>query len=219
MKYRITTLIGLFFAIFACKNAPPPPPSAPPVVKMRGLLQYGGGKFAFRDGANGNLYMLSDSTKNLAVQYGKTTQPAYAPGEPVYAELSGRIYGAAETAVLGVTKIDSVSAINIQHAPLPFEFWCSGTEPFWSLHISKVTQGIYFKDYGTATGLTYPWVKAKTGIDTWTYHVQSKADNHLDVVIKKEPCNDGMSDTKYQYSATIKIGQQTFRGCAVKWGE
>lgn len=34
------------------------------------------------------------------------------------------------------------------------------------------------------------------------------------ITLKKEACSDGMSNTKYPYTATVLVGADTLKGCA-----
>jgi uncharacterized membrane protein len=43
--------------------------------------------------------------------------------------------------------------------------------------------------------------------------------NNITVQIKKEPCSDGMSEKKYNYSAEVNLNGKIYKGCAVIPGE
>ena len=42
--------------------------------------------------------------------------------------------------------------------------------------------------------------------------------SRLTVVVEKAPCNNGMSDAKYPYKASVKVGETVYKGCAAHPG-
>ena len=85
---------------------------------------------------------------------------------------------------------------------------CFGTEPFWSVEISEAKNTIKYKTMEGDSTLM-PFVKGVEKDSSWIFNAAK-----LNVVIKKEKCNDGMSDTEHEYSANVTIAGKELKGCA-----
>ncbi|MBD6615995.1 hypothetical protein FNW02_09175 [Komarekiella sp. 'clone 1'] len=97
------------------------------------------------------------------------------------------------------------------------EFIARGTEPFWSVTVSK--SGIIYSSPDTKR-LTFPYVvplKAEgRPVDlVRVYQLRSNGNNLL-IINKVNDCSDGMSDKNYPYSATFILKNKVFEGCAEK---
>ncbi len=87
-----------------------------------------------------------------------------------------------------------------------------GTEPFWSAEItaSETTVSrpgetdVIVKKYETRQD------------DKWAIISIKDAKGEFFVTLTKGECSDGMSDTKYKYNATVLVGAETLKGCAMK---
>ena len=85
----------------------------------------------------------------------------------------------------------------------------TGTEPFWAVNIRR--------DGLTLTGVDRPKLTAPnpgpaTGSKkaTWDAPVAGGA---LRIELEELNCSDGMSDRTYPYTATVRIGDETLKGC------
>jgi uncharacterized membrane protein len=193
----------------------------PPVVSMTGLLQFGSGRFAFRDCKTNALYMVIDSTERLQLAYRAACQPAPIPAEAVYAEVKGRVSTHTAGPILSIVAVDSMAAKNSRNTCVPYDFWCSGTEPFWSLQISRTEDGIFLKNIADETGKNFNYNAPKVEGKRWEY-TGANRDNPAEtitVVVEQEPCSDGMSDLRFNYSTTVRIGKTLLRGCALRQNE
>lgn len=197
----------------------------PPVGTFTGLIRYDKGICNFTDCTTKALYLICDSTMSIPGYYKKACQPAECPDESVFAIVKARLFKGADPhsdpGILAIIGIDSMAGQNWSNTCVPYEFWCTGTEPFWSLHISKAEQGLFFKNMGDETGKTFDWSPPVQSGNTLTYTVKNRIDSRetMTVTITKEACNDGMSDLNFNYSATLKSGKEGWKGCGVKWGE
>lgn len=95
------------------------------------------------------------------------------------------------------------------------EFIARGTEPFWSMTIGK--KGIVYSS-PDAKPQTFPYVKPLAAAGrpvNWVrvYRLKGKTNNIL-IIKQVDNCSDGMSDTKYSYSATFILGNRVLDGCA-----
>ena len=228
-------LISLALILVRCGNDPAPAnspttalaPAAPKPATLRGLYfqtAQGGFLMACSDlaknaGGHQSVTPVADQTGQLDSLYRSACQPAPVPEESVFAVLSGTLL----QNTLTVTRIDTLQPKNFFNTCVPYEFWCSGTEPFWSLQISQGEGGIFLKNMAEESGTAYIWAAPETnGSTLWTYRAKPKLDatgQPIQVTIRKQTCNDGMSDLRFDYSAEVKLGSQTLRGCAVRQGE
>ncbi len=183
---------------------------------VRGSFHLAAANYLIRDCNTGQLYTVNP-TPALDSLYRQACEPINYPAETVYAVLRGSLNGEKLT----VTDIDAVESKNPWNTCTPFEFWCSGTEPFWDLEISQAEGGIFYQDIGREKGTKYAWVAPKINGDIWTYEVPATADGHpaLRIVIKKEPANNGMSDLVYNYSTELTVNGEKRSGVAIRWGE
>lgn len=197
----------------------------PPVATFTGMLRYDRGICNFTDCANGAFYMISDSTMSIPGHYKKACQPAECPDESVFAIVKARLFKGtdqrSDPGTLAIIAIDSMSGKNWSNTCIPWEYWCTGTEPFWNIQISKAERGLFFKNMGDETGKTFDWAPPVSTGNTTTYTVKNRAApaETMTLVITKETCSDGMSDLVYNYSVTVSIGKEIWRGCGVKSGE
>jgi len=96
------------------------------------------------------------------------------------------------------------------------EFTALGTEPFWSI---KTTEGtiVYSTPelpYGVRliAGSGYSRNELK-GQESASFSAKLNGEV-LVLRIEKGTCSDGMSDTVYPFTATLRIGTRTEKGCA-----
>ena len=116
---------------------------------------------------------------------------------------------------LEVTKQSNSSLVAATPAKVE-EFTAVGTEPFWSLTISR--NGIVYST-PDAKSVKYPYIAPKAALSRpldllRVYKLTGKTSGFL--VIKKGDCSDGMSDRVYPYDATVILGNQVLEGCAYK---
>jgi uncharacterized membrane protein len=233
-KYACVALLGLLLPLGACQGgsdsaAANQDAGLPPVATFKGQIQYGAGKFAFFDCASGKVYAISDSTMSLGRLYQKACQPAACPGESAMITAQGRLFTKAdpgmgeEHGILAVVGIDSLYTRTMDNACVPFNYWCHGTEPFWSLVVSKREGGFFFKELASEKGRYYTWspfTLTEHNTTTFVVHEYRNSDAKMTVYIRPERSNDGMSDQEYNYSATIVTPDgRTLRGVAVAWDE
>jgi len=211
------TLLLLALGLYQCQEGSQtsaPASSAEPVSStLRGYYAVQKNTATLRSCADDKKYQIQDATGTLDSLYKAACFPAPIPGEAVYAVLNGTL--AADGNTFTATRVDTLQSKNRFTACMPWEFWCSGTEPFWSLQISEAEGGIFFKNMGDETGQAFTWKAPQTdGKSSWLYETEG-----LRITIKKGPCSDGMSDMEYNYSVEIQRNGETFRGCAVRRGE
>jgi uncharacterized membrane protein len=226
-------LLLLAFCLSNCNETPKPAASevqsfafnSSNPTTLRGYYVLGDEVNMFRNCADNKQYWVKDATRSLDSLYRLACLPAPIPYEAVYAVFTGILEpkdtasAAAETAgIFTVTQVDTLQPKSKFNACLPWEFWCHGTEPFWSLQISEAEGGIFLKNMADETGTQFAWAEPTTDNQTsWVYEIISS--EPLKIFIKKEKCNDGMSEIEYDYSVIVTQNDATLRGCAVRGGE
>lgn len=96
------------------------------------------------------------------------------------------------------------------------EFIASGTEPFWSVTVSK--KGIIYSTPESRQSFPYVAPLKASGrpvdvVRVYRLRGNNKTTNTL-VIQKVASCSDGMSDIKYPYSAIFISGNTVLEGCA-----
>ncbi|MFM2064344.1 MAG: hypothetical protein RLZZ507_4015 [Cyanobacteriota bacterium] len=97
------------------------------------------------------------------------------------------------------------------------EFIARGTEPFWSLTVSK--RGIVYSS-PEIKQQTFPYAAPLKADGRPTdvvrvYRFRGRENNML-ILKKVSSCSDGMSDRNYPYSAILMLGNRVLEGCAEK---
>ncbi len=220
-------LLLLAFGLAGCTESPKPSASQSPIpITLRGYYILGDEVNMLRNCADNKQYWVNDATGLLDSMYQQACFPAPIPYEAVYAVLTGTLgpkdsigFASEADGTFTANSVDTLQAKTMFNACMPFEFWCHGTEPFWSLQISEAEGGIFLKNMADETGTQLAWTEPRSDNTTsWVYETGSE-DAPLKIVIKKGKCNDGMSDIEYGYSAEITVSGETLRGCAVRGGE
>ncbi len=226
---KISSFGLMLFFVTACSDTPPSSSTAPennlqravapqPIQVLRGMYAAGPQGNSFYTCSDGKMYRVNGQPASLDSLYESARGPAPYDGESVYAVVEGR-FGTSDN-TLTISRVDSMAGHSVFNTCLPFDFWCTGTEPFWRLLISEQEAGFGFKLIGEDRGQIFPWRAAKTDGRTWTYESSDPATGQkLKVVVRKTACSDGMSDRRFNYAAEINLGAYTLRGCAVRYGE
>ena len=89
-------------------------------------------------------------------------------------------------------------------------FHCIGTEPFWSIVVTD-TAILY-----TSPEKREVWraAKAEAAGNASVFRTRDAAGNAIEITIRPGRCNDGMSDTIYEYTVTVDRGGRILKGCA-----
>lgn len=87
-----------------------------------------------------------------------------------------------------------------------------GTEPFWSVAV-KPGSATYTRPGETKVVET---VFQVTEQDTKSNVMIKSIKGDFFLTLTKGDCNDGMSETKYEYASTVLVGAESLTGCALK---
>lgn len=196
------------------RQTPPQADKNAPQI-MRGSFKIQADAYLLHDCGTGKIHTVKPAPL-LDSLYRTACLSIVYPEKSVYAVLRGTL----ADEVMTVTDIDAVEAKNPWNTCIPFEFWCSGTEPFWDLEISEAEGGLFYQDIGRAQGAKYAWTAPKINANTWIYDVPAnQGQPAFRVVIKKENANNGMSEVTYNYSSEITVNGEKRQGVAIRWGE
>jgi uncharacterized membrane protein len=223
----------LLFVIWACSNQTQPnnaatqavPSSQLPNAEVKKYIGMVGstaeGIFFRQCGKDTVSYAVMDSTGEIIKRI-KAALPYGYEGQTVMATVEGTLKGKATEGVaarydnvLTVHKITALAAKDWDGYCFGFEFVVFGTEPFWAVEIAKREGYIDFNDAGNEKYYHFKYNEPLREGDTTTYEsVGFDGTGSIKIVIKKEKCNDGMSEKAYPFSATVSLNGKMYKGCA-----
>lgn len=227
--YQRSGLFGLASLLcFSCgqrtKSTGESAGSMPDTVLVNGIYTYSRELSSFLEcGNDSTTYWLADPDSLLGTE-AREFQFFPTDRNSVFAELEavklpsqeGESLAAQYDSTLKVIRVLNVSAKSFQTDCFPFDFWCLGNEPFWSVEISGGENIIRLYDLGTESAYYYQYVEPAVEGNTHTYDIPAEAEQPpMKITVKEENCSDGMSDRTYDYSVTVSTGDRTLEGCAI----
>src|SRR3546814_593801 len=206
------------------KNTDKSAAGGPDTVLVKGIYTYSPEINRFLEcGDDSTTYRVEDPDSLLSA--GAREYQFFPSGRnSVFAELEavklpaqeGGTQAAEYDSLLKVVRVLNVTAKNFKTDCFPYDFWCLGNEPFWSVEISGGENLIRLTDMGTESAYFYEYTEPTIENDLYTYDVPAESGQpSLKIIVKKEPCSDGMSDRDYDYSVTARYGDRTLNGCAI----
>jgi uncharacterized membrane protein len=93
-----------------------------------------------------------------------------------------------------------------------------GNEPFWNVRVA--TREILYRDPEHQDGYRFPPVTAVVEGDARVFRTRRSipagepGPRTLELRIQQGACSDRMSDREYSMIALLKIGEETYTGCA-----
>ncbi len=134
--------------------------------------------------------------------------------QPIYVEAKGIL----QPKDFVIKEVFKAEQKNFRNTCIPYDFWCIGTEPFWNIQISKIENLIDFYDPMEQKNYHFEYSDPKNEKNRIVYTAKNKTDK-IQITIKTEACSDGMSERTYQHAAEINLNGNSFKGCAIKYGE
>lgn len=96
--------------------------------------------------------------------------------------------------------------------PDTVEFVAHGTEPFWSVSVTRA--GIVFSEPGhTSVAGAYEQPARRGAGLVFRTVLHDAAATPLELTLEEGPCNDSMSNREYPYAAATRVGDRVLRGC------
>lgn len=96
---------------------------------------------------------------------------------------------------------------------------CFGTEPFWSLTFSN-SKIVFKNDVGDAQTMSILRGAPRAAAGSVTEYISlyqgrllENNSRFMNVIIERNDCSDGMSDSTHPYSVLVLSGTSLFRGC------
>ena len=93
----------------------------------------------------------------------------------------------------------------------PASFRALGTEPFWAVHVSEGR--LRYMTPEDQQGQTIDYTREQTARDEFAITAMLGEQEFL-LKGRIEECSDGMSDLVYPFEVTLKVGEDSFDGCA-----
>jgi len=197
------------------------------VRTFEGLITINLNEKSFRDCSNpDSLYFIKDETETIVNSY-KKLNPMNDIYRSVFTSLKGFTVNADSTnnpdpekyfKILVIKEVIAVEGKNFRNTCIPYDYWCLGNEPNWSLQISK-EENIFeltLPFEGKSYYFNYNEPKEEDGMIKY-FGYNNIQRTTLNISIKKENCSDTMSDKIYEYSVKIILNDKTnFSGCAIK---
>jgi putative lipoprotein len=205
----------------------------PPVVEAprefhRGFLSFGETTQSFTPCGQDRAYWVVDETGGALRQVHADLSAGRR--EPVYAEVRGRVGPATpEHAAMGYAGELTVGFL--AHAAPAAEtrgcggvaagvqYRASGNEPFWSVEIGP--RRIELRRPDEPTRLLFPLVLPTTrpGLVIYETSTLQAPVTKIRITLEPNPCIDTMSGAYHTWSATVEVGNRTYKGCAIQgWG-
>lgn len=100
-------------------------------------------------------------------------------------------------------------------SPELMSFTALGTEPFWSVKTNQYEVVYSTPELPEGVRLISGYGYSKDAAGRESISFSAKLNGEILVLqIKTGQCSDGMSDTVYPFTATLRIGDRTEQGCA-----
>lgn len=91
------------------------------------------------------------------------------------------------------------------------DFNLAGTEPFWATEVRAGRITLTRPDQ-PPKAVPNPGPRVIAGQAIW----DATEGERLTVVLEKKPCNNGMSERVFEYTASVKLGDEVLKGCAAR---
>jgi uncharacterized membrane protein len=194
-------------------------------IIFEGLYIYNLNTNSFMDCKNSDsVYWVKDGTKKLADMYKKILINPNVYGT-VVATVKGELIDTDDETTkekyprtLFIKEVISVEKKNFQNTCVPYDFWALGNEPAWSLEISEKENLIEFNLLSEKKVYYFFYAEPTedNGIITYISHNDIQR-YRIEAAIKKEKCQDKMSDRVYDYSVEVTLsGGKKYEGCGIK---
>ena len=191
------------------------------VKEFKGLYSNDGKNQLFISCDHPEIKHLIENKSHQADTILKSILPHAYPGESIYMEIKAEINPSPDPQfqdLLLVKEFGKAEQKNSKNTCIPYDYWCSGTEPFWQLQISEKENLIDFYDPMAQTTLHFSYSKPQVLNGTTIFSAKNSS-GLISIKISNEKCSDGMSDKQYSCKAQVVIDKNEYRGCATRYGE
>ncbi|MCW3085322.1 MAG: hypothetical protein JWP12_2688 [Bacteroidetes bacterium] len=191
------------------------------IKEFKGLYMNDGKNKLFISCDHPEIKHLIENKSNQADTILKSILPHAYAGEAIYIEMKAEINPSPDPQfqdLLVIKEFGKAEQKNRKNTCVPYDYWCTGTEPFWQLQISEKENLIDFYDPNVQTTLHFSYSQPQI-INGTTIFSAKNATGTISVKIKNEKCSDGMSDIEYSCKAEVVINKNEYKGCAIRYGE
>ena len=207
MMMRPTLLAVLFTALVPAALAETPKPAAEAPKIAYGLLLKQGEKLIFAPCRDRSYALIEDVSGDQSVLKALDSV-GLSQGKKLYVELKGVVEG-------GVLKASSVNMARTEgRCQMPGtneEVWrASGNEPGWVLAAGG--EHVSLKRLGKPE-ISVPYTPFRREGKLALFEGNSSA-GRLSVRLENVPCQDTMAEAVFNWSASVTLEGQTFKGCA-----
>lgn len=222
---KTTTLLFLIVLFSACNQSGNPVQVKSPapvlaedtlrITKKFSGIYFNDGTGKFISCEQPEMTYLLDSDNKLDSARKQILPHAY-PAEGIFVQMLAEINSSSDGNYAGLLKVKELVKAkqkNSKNTCIPYDFWCTGTEPFWQLQISKAENLIDFYNPMEEKTTHFSYSAPRTEGNA-TYYTASDKDQNISITIKNEKCN-GATDSQYDYSAEVKLNGKKYNGCAV----
>lgn len=165
------------------------------------------------DCANRGVINVSN-TQSLDSAYKALLPDAY-NGLTMYAKVKGILTTKGTEKELTIKQLIQAEQKYFKNSCISYDYWCNGSEPFWSLQISEKENVIDFYDPMVKKYYHFNYSQPETKGKAHTYKVVNGSDN-LSITVTEEKCN-GSADMPYSYKAELMLNGKAYHGCAIKF--
>lgn len=181
----------------------------PTIKQFQGL--YRAHQSNFLDCGSGQLMALKNTAEIDSI-YNLLLPNAYSD-EAIYIEMNASIDPNDSGSIIYSDNLKAEQK-NYKNTCIQSDYWCTGTEPFWVLQISKNEDLIDFYNpmEQKTTHFVYAKPEIKNGVTTYN---STDGENKINIVIKKEKCN-GAIDKQYDFSVQVQLNDKKYSGCGLQ---
>jgi uncharacterized membrane protein len=168
----------------------------------------------------GMIYSITDENSALDAELKKIQPNAY-PGQGIFVNMKAEVNASDNKEFAGslvIKELLKAEQKNMGNNCIPYEFWCMGNEPFWQVQISKTENLIDYYDPMEQKTIHFGYSAPEQKEEAFIYTaVSADKKSKIMITVLEEKCTDGMSEKKYDHSATVILDGMNLKGCAVKY--
>lgn len=196
-----------------------------PRTEFEGLYNYDKYGSTFRDCLHpDSVYIVIDNTGRLMPEF----QNIFS-GKNVYGSLKIKVKGVLipteeqkhkdkHPVSLRIIEVQSVEKKTPGNTCIPYDYWATGSNPDWSLQISKKENIIEFFDGAEGKLYSFFWNEPRSENGILVYSSFNTVRKYSIIAsITRQKCADPGTGTEREYTAEVELtGGKKFKGCAFK---
>lgn len=174
-----------------------------------------------------SLYWIVDETKELKELY-KKIFPEKNAYSSAYIKVKGEVAANTDKSTAEkfprsfvVYDVLTIERKNYENTCVPYDFWCIGSDPGWSLQISAKEKLIEFNLSSEKKIYYFEYIEPKEAEGQIIYETHNNIQRYLiKIKIKNEKCENKTSGKNYDYSVEVELNDgKIYRGCGIEGTE